>query len=399
MLHHISHLLFAPMIGSWLRTSTRSWRGMPTPGERPRAVAAGPNADRLLLVGSGVAVGFGVTSAELALGGQLARRVSALTGRGTAVETVAHLGLRVRDCAKVLSEFHLSRFDAVVLTLGADESLQLMPASTFRRDLAGLVRWLEANAPRAFDIVLVGVPDVTSIMKIPRIAERPVRRQCERLNAVMTELCRQHDRVTYLPFDPVPGDLERDGGKGLYEAWAITMAPNIARVLDANAADPRDPATILEARRQSALDDLRILDTVPEYRYDRIVADARDLFGVGGASITFIDRDRQWSKSTAGIDPVDSPRGSALGDATVQNGKLFVVEDASIDRRFMGHPWVVGGSAVRFFAGFPIEAANGERVGALCLSDKRPRAFSSDEDALLGMLARRVQGELWGAAS
>jgi GAF domain-containing protein len=93
---------------------------------------------------------------------------------------------------------------------------------------------------------------------------------------------------------------------------------------------------------------------------------------------------------------MDSPRGSALGDATVHNGKLFVIEDASLDPRFLGHPWVAGGSAVRFFAGFPIEASNGERIGALCISDPEPRKFSPAEDALLGMLARRVQVELWG---
>lgn len=82
----------------------------------------------------------------------------------------------------------------------------------------------------------------------------------------------------------------------------------------------------------------------------------------------------------------------------MQNGKLLVVEDAGADQRYVGHPWVAGGSAIRFFAGFPIEAANGERVGALCISDTAPRSFTSAEDALLGMLARRVQQELWGNA-
>lgn len=116
-----------------------------------------------------------------------------------------------------------------------------------------------------------------------------------------------------------------------------------------------------------------------------------------GASILFIDRDRQWTKASAGIDPMDTPRGSALGDATVNNGKMFVVDDAALDPRFNRHPWVTGSAQVRFFAGFPIEAANGQRVGALCIVDPTPRTLSADEGALLGKLAMQVQVDLWGS--
>lgn len=398
MFRSITHLLVAPLIASWLRTSTHSWRLLPTPGGESRAFAAGPNADRLLLAGSGVAMGYGVTSGDLALGGYLARGLTAATHRGTSVQTVTRSGLRVRDTVEVLTKFDLEGFDTVVMTLGTDESLHLVTARAFRAELKSLLEWLDSAAPVRLGIVIVGIPDVTSIMRVPRVWEVLVQRQCARLDAELKRLCGAHPRVTYLPFTPAPMDLERDGDRHFYAAWAALMTPTIARVLDAQIADPRDPATIQELRRQTALDDLHILDTENEPRFDQIVADARDLFGVRGASITFIDRDRQWSKSSIGMSTADSPRGSALGDATVQNGKLLVVEDAGADQRYVGHPWVAGGSAIRFFAGFPIEAANGERVGALCISDTAPRSFTSAEDALLGMLARRVQQELWGNA-
>jgi len=390
------HILFAPLVSSWLRTSTHSWRLLPTPEARPRAHAAGPNADRVLLVGSGVAMGYGVITGDLALGGYLARGLTSVTRRGTAVDTVARMGLRVRDCEEVLAGSALGGYDTVVLTLGTDEALHLLTARAFRSDLTRFFDWLDTAAPARLGVVVVGIPDVTSIMKIPRPWEGLVQRSCVLLDAELKRISGEHARVTYLPFTPAPVDLERDGDRHFYAAWAALMTPTIARVLDAQIADPRDPATIQELRRQSALDDLRVLDTDPEPRFDQIVADARDLFGVQGASITFIDRDRQWSKSAIGMSAADSPRQSALGDATVQNGKLFVVEDVSADQRFAGHPWVVGGSAIRFFAGFPIEAANGERIGALCISDSRPRTFTAADDSLLGSLARRVQQELWG---
>jgi GAF domain-containing protein len=61
---------------------------------------------------------------------------------------------------------------------------------------------------------------------------------------------------------------------------------------------------------------------------------------------------------------------------------------------------MVGTQQVRFYAGYPIEAPNGQRVGALCIVDTKPRRFSRKEAELLRELALRVQTLLWdGEAS
>src|SRR5690349_9813829 len=103
----ISHAALAPLMAGWLKSSTRSWRLMPNPGAIQRASARGPNADRLLMVGSGISVGYGVATAELALGGYLARFVSARTQRGASIETIAQFALRADGVADVLEGFEL----------------------------------------------------------------------------------------------------------------------------------------------------------------------------------------------------------------------------------------------------------------------------------------------------
>ena len=55
-----------------------------------------------------------------------------------------------------------------------------------------------------------------------------------------------------------------------------------------------------EETRQKALDDLHIVDTPSEERFDRITRLAQQLFGVETAAITLIDHDRQWFKSKMG---------------------------------------------------------------------------------------------------
>ena len=150
--------------------------------------------------------------------------------------------------------------------------------------------------------------------------------------------------------------------------------------------------------RVRALEDLGVLDTGPESRFDRITGLAHRLFGVASAAITLIDRDRQYIKSSEGTKLLPGPRDEAFCDRTIRQPGTLVVADASLDARFADNPLVTGERHVRFYAGHPLEAPGGHRVGALCLLDDRPRTFSEPERALLQELAEWVQQELTRSA-
>ena len=51
---------------------------------------------------------------------------------------------------------------------------------------------------------------------------------------------------------------------------------------------------------------------------------------------------------------------------TVCSLRLQIVHDASKDGRFMSHPLVMGEEHARFYAGAPLVASSGHRIGALC---------------------------------
>ena len=149
-----------------------------------------------------------------------------------------------------------------------------------------------------------------------------------------------------------------------------------------------------EATRQLALDSLHIVDTPPEERFDRITRLAKQLFGVETAAITLIDHDRQWFKSKVGLKPEETPRSDAFCDVTIRESKNFTVPDASQDSRFHNNPLVTGDPNIRFYAGYPLETASGERVGALCIFDPKPRKFTEAEEVQLRDLALWVQKEM-----
>lgn len=149
-----------------------------------------------------------------------------------------------------------------------------------------------------------------------------------------------------------------------------------------------------ETLRLQSLQCLRILDTAPEYRFDRITHIARRLFGVPIALISLVDSDRQWFKSKQGLDvPETSRKISFCGHAIVDEG-VFVVEDATKRSTFSDNPLVIGAPGIRFYAGCPIHAPDGRRIGTLCLIDSKPRRFSKQDIDDLAKLGSIVDEEL-----
>jgi len=158
---------------------------------------------------------------------------------------------------------------------------------------------------------------------------------------------------------------------------------------------PPKPAD--EATRIDTLHALGILDTAHEERFDRLTRLAKRLFGTPIALVSRVDKDRQWFKSSQGLDVAETPRDiSFCGHAILEN-KVFVVPDAAEDERFHDNPLVAGDPRIRFYAGCPISVSNGSRLGTLCIIDHEPREFSADDLATLRDLACMVEQELTAA--
>ncbi len=154
------------------------------------------------------------------------------------------------------------------------------------------------------------------------------------------------------------------------------------------------PATENEAERQASLDRLGVVDTESEERFDRITRLAAALLGVPVSLVTFIDDQRQWFKSAEGVDMRETSRDAALCAHTILGDEMMVVPDATVDDRFADNPMVTGPAHLRFYAGYPLRAPDGHRVGSLCVIDRRARDLSPRDRALLRDLAHLAEEEL-----
>lgn len=393
-----------PVFTSLLRPFVRPSRSLATglgaarPDDAPKAHAPGIDPDRILLFGNGAAVGWGVRSHELALPGQLARRIAAITGRGADVIAVADPAITVRSAAHALPAAGLDSYDAIVIVLGVSDALHLTSARRWENGLSALFDEVDAHASDCAEIVVVGIHRPSSIAALSVHEGSAVDRHAARLDSITRRICGARSRTHFVepPELPTSSD-DRTRGSGpavaLFELWAHDHAALLAPLLDSRVAhgrsarqarnQPQALATRLEAIRR-----LGLLDSPPEKRFDDITERARILLGTTGAAFSVVDEDRLFNKSFSGAGTVEVPLRGAMCAVTIQSGMPFVVPDVWSDDRFVTHP------SVRFYAGYPVETSDGIRIGALCVTDPNPRTVDSVDLVLLRELALTVQREL-----
>ncbi|HEY4372836.1 MAG TPA: GAF domain-containing protein [Burkholderiales bacterium] len=150
------------------------------------------------------------------------------------------------------------------------------------------------------------------------------------------------------------------------------------------------PGLLSEEERLAVLRDLRILDTAPDQRLDKLTALAANVFQCPIALVTLIDEHRQWFKSRQGIEGSETPREYAFCATTIQRPVPLIVLDATQDERFQANPYVTGEPGVRFYAGAPVIVDNAA-LGAVCVVDRQPHERVTDgEMDILRQLAALV---------
>jgi GAF domain-containing protein len=145
------------------------------------------------------------------------------------------------------------------------------------------------------------------------------------------------------------------------------------------------------------LQSTRLLDSAPEAAFDRLARLAARLLAVPVALVSLLDEDRQFFKSAHGLKAPwatrrETPLSHSLCQYTARERVPLVVQDAR------EHPMLRDHLAIRdldvvAYLGVPLLVA-GEAIGALCVIDDKPRAWSSADVELLRDLAESVVSEI-----
>lgn len=143
--------------------------------------------------------------------------------------------------------------------------------------------------------------------------------------------------------------------------------------------------------RRETLAALGVLDSDADADFDRLTRMAAALFQVPISTVSLIDLDRQWFKSSVGIErDTNTPVDLTFCAHTIAEHEhpALIVPDARQDPRFRDNSLVTGPPYIRFYAGAPI-SVHGERIGTLCVLAQEARGEVDPQ--LVGQLIELAQ--------
>ena len=145
-----------------------------------------------------------------------------------------------------------------------------------------------------------------------------------------------------------------------------------------------------EEQRLKALAEYRILGTEPESCYDDITQIAAKTCNVPISLMTLVDRDRQWFKSKIGLEINETRRDWSFCTHAIKENSPLIINDALQDSRFINNPLVNGEPKIRFYAGFPLRNSEGNKLGTLCVIDRKPGNLTTKQLNVMELLSKQI---------
>lgn len=375
----------------WRRIYATSVSGS-LPTDAPRIRSGEPDPDRVLVLGSGVASGWGVPTWRLALGGRLAAALERRTGRPCDVDHLGDDAMNVASAPDWIGDRPMDRYDAIVVAVGLSDALRQTPTVRWRAELELLLHRVLQRARPSVDVLVVGIEPVEALPAFRGTLGRLGQRRADRLNAATQRLVAETDRVQYvaLPTAETPAGHD-DDLRWTYLYWAEYLAASVAPLLGrARAAVDRVPGPVtpidaVEWRPPAGADVGRLQD---------LLVSAKAELGADLAWVGVRSEDREVIAATSsGRAPFSVPFDLAFCRLVHERDGLVAIPDVSSDGRVAGNP-LLKLLHLESYAGFPLRDVDGEVMGALCVASLRPRSSFTASAPALEQYAHATEVEL-----
>jgi hypothetical protein len=214
--HPHSYERLRPVMKLWYLWWLSRSRHVLSPRDEPTSRTSARDADTVLIVGNGPAHGWGVSTHDQALVGQLSRASSEATGRPCSVDYVGDEMMSIESTRAWIRDTDLGLYDTVVVLVGLNDAVRLTPLDVWERELRLLVSTIARRSHPTARTVLVGVPPVRSAKAFDNLLGSVAEQHGERMNA-LTELVASEASLEYFR---LPAGLRRpDSPHGCAEGY------------------------------------------------------------------------------------------------------------------------------------------------------------------------------------
>ena len=217
-------LALAPIL---LPQSVHLRRVVPLLPEPPRPWQGGGGSDpiHLLVLGDSMAIGVGVKAATEGLAGHLAEALTAQTGRAVRWRARGGTGASAQDVIRDFLRNALAEpTDIVVISLGANDSMQVRSHRAFRRDIKRILLDVFAARPEAI-VLMSALPAFHRFGLLPEPLRSTLYLHAQSLEVSARRALQRFSRARMTPpLPPYPdgffaGDDFHPSAQG-YERWA-----------------------------------------------------------------------------------------------------------------------------------------------------------------------------------
>ncbi|HSU15872.1 SGNH/GDSL hydrolase family protein [Longimicrobium sp.] len=191
---------------------------------------------RLLVLGESTVAGIGAAAHEQALTGRVAAALAERTERAVRWRAAGRSGANAREAAGLVATLPDERADAVVISLGVNDTLRFRPPALWARDVARLVEAVRARAGPA-PVVLAPVPPMHAFPALPQPLRAILGARARRLDAALARLAARLPTTAHVALwvEPAPGLFCEDGfhpSEAGYTVIGEHLAAGLARLIE-----------------------------------------------------------------------------------------------------------------------------------------------------------------------
>jgi hypothetical protein len=213
------------------------------PDDAGRGIVDGPAFDRIVIVGEGTAIGLGVSINALAMGAQLARKLSHATGKGVHWTSIGLDKYRLGSAPALIRDTpSIATVDLVIVMAGITDTLLLTSRRRWERAVEDTLAELDGVLSRDAVIVFAEIPPMDNAGSISRAARAASGHHAAALNKITRRLVFARKRVLSVAFPRslreelwLPESRESPYAN-MYAIWANAL---VTAILDERGIEPQ----------------------------------------------------------------------------------------------------------------------------------------------------------------
>ena len=152
-------------------------------------------------------------------------------------------------------------------------------------------------------------------------------------------------------------------------------------------ADSESQSSNTEFRRLLKLAELDVDFSTVDKKLDDLTKLAAHITGTPISLINLLEANTQWTVSNYGLDIQHTPREDTVCQYVIQSDEPLEISSMTEDDRFKDKQYVIQSPHIQYYYGIPLSNGDGNRVGALCVMDTKPKDLTDTQKDMLDIIA------------